>query len=102
MIDAFRPSRFLLASQLALVLGGVGWLTLRPPVEGAMLMIPLSDAARTRLPQRVIDRGGQLLKMGVLPGSFVVHGRRDALAQPDMLLIAADRAACGEIPERDQ
>lgn len=84
----------LLAGQLALVLGGVGWLTLRPPVEGAMLMIPLSGAAQARLPQSVIDRGGQLLKMGLIPGSFVVHGRHAALAQPDMLLIAADDAGC--------
>ena len=97
-----RPVPILLGSQLALILSGVGWLTLRPPIEGAMLMIPLSDAARAALPQRVIDRGGQLLTMGILPGSFVVHGRRDALAQPDMLLIAADRAGCGAIAEGER
>lgn len=100
MIYVLRPLPILFAGQLALVLGGVGWLTLRPPVEGAMLMIPLSDTARAALPQRVIDRGGQLLKMGVLPGSFVVHGRRDALAQSDMLLIAADDAGCGQVSEK--
>lgn len=99
MFDAVRSGPFLLGSQLALVLGSVGWLTLRPPVEGAMLMIPLSDTARSRLPQSVIDRGGQLLTMGAIPGSFVVHGRRDALAQPAMLLIAADAAACGQVSE---
>lgn len=99
MFDVFRSGRFLLASQLALILGGGGWLTLRPPVEGAMLMIPVSDAARARLPHSVIDRGGQLLRMGAIPGSFVVHGRRDALAQPAMLLIAADVAACGKVSE---
>lgn len=90
----------LLAGQIALVLGGVGWLTLRPPVEGAMLMIPLSESARARLPQSVIDRGGQLLNMGLLPGSFVVHGRHAALSQADMLLIAADDASCGPLPEK--
>ncbi|MBK2451639.1 hypothetical protein [Escherichia coli] len=68
----------LLTAQLLLATGGVGWLTLRPPAEGAMLMIPLSQDARTALPQSVIDRGGQLLRMGAFPGSFVVHGRRDA------------------------
>ena len=91
-----------MVGQLSLVMGGIGWLTLRPPTEGAMLMVPLSDAARARLPQSVIDRGGQLLQMGVIPGSFVVHGRRDALSQPGMVLLAADRAACGEIPELNQ
>ena len=90
----------LLAGQLSLVLGGVGWLTLRPPVEGAMLMIPLSNAAQARLPQSVIDRGGQLLRMGAVPGSFVVHGRRVALSQPDMLLIAADDLGCGPAEKR--
>ncbi len=99
MFDVFRPLSILLAGQIALALGGVGWLTLRPPVEGAMLMIPLSKAAQARLPQSVIERGGQLLKMGVIPGSFVVHGRHAALSQPDMLLIAADDAGCGP-PEK--
>ncbi len=89
----------LLAGQVALVLGGVGWLTLRPPVEGTMLMIPLSKAARARLPQSVIGRGGQLIRMGPIPGSFVVHGRHAALSQTDMLLIAADDARCGPLPE---
>lgn len=87
----------LLASQLALALGGLVWLTLRPPAEGAMLMIPLTGAARAGLVQGVVDRGGQLLQMGRIPGSFIVHGRRDALAQPGLLLIAADDAGCGQI-----
>lgn len=100
MFDVFRPIPMLLASQLMLVLGGIGWLTLRPPVEGAMLMIPLSRAAQARLPQSVIDRGGQLLGMGAVPGSFVVHGRHAALSQPDMLLIAADDRGCGPLPEK--
>ena len=97
MIYAVRPAWLLLTAQLLLATGGVGWLTLRPPVEGAMLMIPLSHEARAALPQSVIDRGGQLLRMGAFPGSFVVHGRRDALARPDMVLIAADGALCGPV-----
>ena len=97
MIYAVRPAWLLLTAQLLLATGGVGWLTLRPPVEGAMLMIPLSREARTALPQSVIDRGGQLLRMGAFPGSFVVHGRRDTLARPDMVLIAADEALCGPL-----
>lgn len=97
MFCAVRPAWLLLTAQLLLATGGVGWLTLRPPAEGAMLMIPLSQDARTALPQSVIDRGGQLLRMGAFPGSFVVHGRRDALARPDMMLIAADEALCGRL-----
>lgn len=96
------PLPILLVIQLALVLGGVGWLTLRPPIEGAMLMVPLSNTARARLPQSVIDRGGQLLRMGSISGSFVVHGRRDALTQPGMVLIAADTTGCGQISERNR
>ncbi len=83
-------------------MGGVGWLTLRPPVEGAMLVIPLSDGARAALPQNVIDRGGQLVRMGSIPGSFVVHGRRNSLAQPGMLLIAADDTGCGNVAENNR
>ncbi len=97
MICAFRPTWLLLTAQLVLATGGIGWLMLRPPEEGAMLMIPLTDDARTGLPQRVIDRGGQLLRMGMFPGSLVVHGRSNALAQPGMVLIAADTALCGPL-----
>lgn len=100
MIYAIRPAWLLLTAQLLLATVGVGWVMLRPPVEGAMLMIPLTREARAALPQSVIDRGGQLLRMGAFPGSFVVHGRRDALARPDMMLIAADTASCGPL-EKD-
>jgi hypothetical protein len=89
----------LLAAQLLLILIGVPVLAFYPPVQGPMLLVPLSADARAAMVRVATDHGARLMARGPLPGSIVIWGERAALSGPLMahavVVMAGDAAACG-------
>lgn len=101
MLKGFPRSRFGLSAvllQCLLVMAGTGALLLAPPAEGAMLLVPAGDAGAAI--NAATAAGGRLAGRGVLPGSVVVIGRRDAMLRGVIaayaMLIAARPALCEE------
>lgn len=94
-----RRSRFLLSVQLT-VLAGSALALAAPPANGKMLLLPLGSGAARTMIATAVDRQARLVGPGPLAGSFVVSGRRDALAGPmlrnGVLVFAAPPAGCGE------
>lgn len=79
-------------------------LALRPPAEGAMLVVPLGPAGEGRLADVALDHGGKLLGAGPVGGSLVIYGRRAAL-QPAFraahaIVLAAPAMLCGDAAAR--
>lgn len=68
--------------QVAIALPLVGGLLLTPPVEGAMILVPLTPAAARALPALAFTGRTKLVSAGALAGSLVVYGRRAGLAGP--------------------
>lgn len=86
-------------AQLMLATGSLGWLALRAPEEGVMLAVPFSDSARHGLAAHLTAQGGRLLAPGRFEGSYLVAGRRDALARTGLLLVTGSAPSCGDAPE---
>ncbi|MGC6400729.1 hypothetical protein ACNI3Q_09135 [Sphingomonas sp. FW199] len=72
----------------------LGGLTMLPPAEGAMLIIPMDSRDVTG---PAMDGGAALVDLGPLPGSIIVHGRLDRIAGSvgHALILRAPRAGCG-------
>jgi hypothetical protein len=89
----------IVVAQLTLALTALLLVAFTPPAQGRMLLIPLdgeSIAAAT-----IRGRDATPLKPGPISGSWVVEGRRDALAglfaSESILVLAAPDAICGGI-----
>ena len=91
-VFAFAHPVWLIQSVAALA--GLSWLALSPPVDGAMLLIPLADEDAVAA---ALDAGAGLVGIGPIAGSIVVHGNHAALAAalPGTVILAAPFAGCG-------
>lgn len=88
-----------LCGQFALMLTGLAGLYAFPPLEGRMMLVPLTDHARAALLPVAVEHGARLVARGPISGSMLVEGRRDRLADPllrdGVLLLAARAGGCG-------
>lgn len=87
--------------QCAAVLSILSVLALNPPIEGAMLAIPLERSSQGVLANVALKEGASLLGAGPFAGSLIVYGRRYQL-QPAFwrvgaVLIAAPAPLCGNV-----
>lgn len=64
--------------QSALVIIGLGLVSLSPPEQGTMLLVPLHGGSGA-IVDAAIGSGARLLGPGQLPGSVVVSGRRSSI-----------------------
>jgi hypothetical protein len=89
-----------LAAQCVVVLGGLTGLYAFPPDHGRMLLLPLTGNVQSGLASAAIAHGAQLVGKGPWPGSFLVEGRRDALAltllSKGVIVVSAQIGGCGE------
>lgn len=76
------------------------FVTLAPPAEGTMLLVPTAQSTGQTL-DSALHSGAKLVGRGPLPDSIVVEGRRDALLSTMIsagtLVIASSRVPCGTI-----
>lgn len=106
-IDCERPSHvdrrltFALYLQVAMVCIAIVVMTLAPPREGPIMVIPLGHSAMGQTMDWALPEGVAFLGQGPLPGSILVYARHDRLAdaawQHASLLIKAPEIFCGEI-----
>jgi hypothetical protein len=86
-------------AQVALVSAAVAGLTILPPRQGSMLVLPLSPASDGSTTNWVIRAGASILATGPTPGSLVVLGNRDSLSMAALhhgsVVLAAPRRFCG-------
>jgi hypothetical protein len=98
--SAFFRRGWPLAAQCVVVLGGLTGLYAFPPDHGRMLLLPLTGNAQSGLASAAIAHGAQLIGKGPWPGSFLVEGRRDALAltmlSQGVIVVSAQMGGCGE------
>jgi hypothetical protein len=106
---ATRPSigsslagyRFL-AAQVLLGLAALGCLLLKPPAEGAMLILPLASSGEGAAVRFARERDLALLGSGPVRGSVVVQGTRAqalAGAWSAGMLVTAAVGGCGQEPD---
>jgi hypothetical protein len=93
-LNRFSP---IVAGQLALGVTALLLVAFTPPAQGRMLLIPLNgDPISTAM---IESHHATLLKPGPLRGSWVVEGRRAALAglfsSQAIIVLAAPDAICG-------
>lgn len=85
-------------AQIALAIGGLGWLLLAPPAYGAIMLVPLTPAAAAGLPALALQGEARLIAAGPLPGSLIVEGARGRLAPAALahavLPLASPPAGC--------
>ncbi len=86
-------------AQFALVGAAVAGLTVLPPRQGSMLVLPLSPVSDGSTTHWVIRAGASILAAGPTPGSLIVLGNRDSLSTAALhhgsLLLAAPQRFCG-------
>lgn len=97
---AFLLRRLPMIGQMLFVTTGFLLLVTFPPVEGRMLLVPLTQAGRAALASVAVGHGARLVAAGPYAGSLRIEGRRDALLVPllahAIVPIAATRGGCGE------
>lgn len=84
-----------------LVLGALlCFVTLAPPAEGTMLLVPMAQNTGQTL-DSALHNGARFVGRGPLPDSIVVEGRRDMLLSPMLtvgtLVLATSRTPCGQV-----
>jgi hypothetical protein len=93
------PSRGIVRVQLTLIVVLLATLALYPPASGKMILVPLWPGAANGMLARATRDGATLVGAGPLPLSFVIAGRRAAIAPPmlvhGVLILAAPPAGCG-------
>jgi hypothetical protein len=98
--NSLRPRAATLLIQLLAIVGSVGVMAAAPPMNGRMMLVPLSASAARGMVAIAIDRGATLVGPGPLPGSFVVDGQRAALlgaaVRHGVALLAAPVGGCGQ------
>lgn len=83
--DAPRPdsARFLeIGAQLLIVAVALFGLTLTPPAQGRMLLVPIAPGSAARLPALALRGDTLLIGTGRVPGSLIVSGRLSTLVWP--------------------
>ncbi len=85
--------------QTATALVGLLALIVMPPLEGAILILPIRATTPGMTFNWAAPSGAALLAIGPTPGSLIVFGRRDILAatafEHGSLLLAAPSSLCG-------
>ncbi|WP_058755133.1 hypothetical protein [Sphingomonas endophytica] len=93
-------NRMLLISQTVIGVVALGGMSVYPPAQGRILLIPVFDRQADAAAQLALSAGAALLGRGPLPGSWIVMGQRDRIATRthswDMLLLAAPPGGCGD------
>lgn len=71
---------------------------LYPPASGRLLLVPLMPGSGHHMLARAVNAGASLVGPGPLPHSFVVLGKRDAIAASlkGVIIVAAPPAGCGK------
>jgi hypothetical protein len=74
-------------------------ITLAPPAEGELLLVPLAGQSADSVAVWATRAGARIVGRGPLPGSLAVEGRTAALTSAALrhatLIAAAPPAACG-------
>jgi len=87
------------STQVAGVLAAFLGLTLAPPAQGTMLLMPIGGTTQGQLATIAIDHGAQIVARGRWDGSIVVQGERARLWQPltrvGVLVLASTSSGCG-------
>jgi hypothetical protein len=88
-----------LAIQLGIAAAGLVTLTAAPPVEGKMLLVPLTPAAARALPHHALSSGATIVEIGPIANSLVVRGQRSAIFERmlvnGVLVLSAAPSGCG-------
>jgi hypothetical protein len=95
-----HPSdRLFLAAQVTAGIAALAVMSLYPPAEGRILLVPVLDHDVNVTARLALSSGAALLGEGPLPGSLVVVGSRARMARVihpwQMLMLAAPPAGCG-------
>jgi hypothetical protein len=71
---------------------------LYPPATGRLLLVPLMPGSDHHMLASAVNAGASLVGPGPLPHSFVVSGKRDAIAASleGVMIVAAPPAGCGK------
>lgn len=97
-------NRMLLTSQVVLGLVALAGLSLYPPTQGRILLLPLLDRQSDAAARVALSAHAALLGRGPLPGSWVVVGDRARIAASlhgwDMVMLAAPPAGCADDTRR--
>jgi len=104
MSGTFARLNSMLAAQAALAAVALLMVAFAPPSYGRMLLVPLDGHA---IPSALIEaRQATPLKPGPIEGSWLVEGRRDALAglfsTDRILVLAAPQAICGDLAASEE
>lgn len=88
-----------LAGQCGLILFGLLGLYAVPPTSGRMILLPLTDGAKSVLASVAIANGARLVAKGPWAGSLLVEGRRDELApallRRGIVALSTQMSGCG-------
>lgn len=100
-----HPSdRLFLAAQVTAGITALAIMTLYPPAEGRILLVPVMERDVNATARLALASGAALLGEGPLRGSLVVIGSRTRIAAHSrpwrMLMLAAPPAGCGSAPIR--
>ncbi|MFK3891540.1 hypothetical protein [Sphingomonas sp. NPDC079357] len=94
-----RYDRLLLVAQASAGVAALAVMSLYPPAEGRILLVPMVDRDVNATARVALSAGATLLGAGPLRGSLVVVGSRARLAAQRrpwrMLMLAAPPAGCG-------
>ncbi|VXC66780.1 hypothetical protein [Sphingomonas sp. 8AM] len=94
-----RSDRLLLVTQASVGVIALAIMSLYPPTEGRILLIPIVDRDVNATARLALSSGAALLGAGPLRGSLVVVGNRARLAAQlrpwRILMLAAPPAGCG-------
>lgn len=98
MVPTRSTSLHWLTAQLFLAALAVAAAALIPPANGRLLLVPLSQRARTLMVPRAIAGGARLVDAQSLFGGVVVDGDRRlverALRRTDLLILNGPAAGC--------
>ena len=95
-----------IGAQLVIALAGLLALAFAPPARGAMLLVPLTGDARSRMAALAVEHGALLVGRGPVAGSLLIRGDRATLDGPlfgaGILLASAPAILCGQTPEVEE
>lgn len=94
-----RSDRLLLLAQVGVGVAALAIMSLYPPAQGRILLIPVVDRDVNATARLALSSGAALLGEGPLRGSLVVVGSRARIAAQlrpwRTLMLAAPPAGCG-------
>jgi len=99
-----RSDRLLLVAQAGVGVAALAIMSLYPPAEGRILLVPVTDRDANATARLALSSGAALLGAGPMRGSLVVVGSRARLAAHSrpwrILMLAAPPAGCGTSSRR--